>query len=91
VKRGFLIPVFLCIAAILAFAMGTLFRLRLLPFLRPNTILSGGKQVPTEQFTDLMSKGFYIAGATTLVLALAAAVSLLRSRRKKPSRRPAAE
>jgi hypothetical protein len=80
-KAGFLAPIFLFVSAIVTFAMGTIFRLRLLPLLRPDSILSGGKQVSTEQFAHLMSKVFYVTGTATLVLAILMLVSLLRSRR----------
>ncbi len=62
--------------------MGTLFRLRLLPFLRPDAILSGGKQVSTEQFAHLISNLFYVAAAATLALAGATLISLLRAKRR---------
>jgi hypothetical protein len=87
-RRGrFLVPILLLLCAILAFGMGTVFRLRLLPFLRPNTILSGGKQVSTEQFVHLISTGMYVAGVATTALAVAAFVSLIGARRKIRSRR----
>ncbi|PYK40755.1 MAG: hypothetical protein DME60_06920 [Verrucomicrobia bacterium] len=60
--------------------MGTLFRLRLLPFLRPDTVLSVGRQVSTEQFAHFISKGFYIAGAATVALAAATLIGLLRAK-----------
>jgi hypothetical protein len=82
VKRGFLVPAFLGFCAILAVVMGTLFRLRLLPFLRPDTILSGGKHASTEQFAHLISDLFYVAGAATIALAVATLISLLRARRR---------
>jgi len=62
--------------------MGTLFRLRLLPFLRPDTILSGGKLVSTEQLAHLISNLFYVAAVTTVVLAAAILISLLRAKRR---------
>ena len=81
-KRGWLVPLFLCVSAILACAMGTVFRLRLLPFLRPDTILSGGRLVSTEQFAHVVSNLFYVAAAATVVLAGATLVSLLRTKRR---------
>jgi hypothetical protein len=62
--------------------MGTVFRLRLLAFLRPNTILSGGKLVSTEQFAQLISHLFYVTAAATIMLARATLISLLRAKRK---------
>jgi hypothetical protein len=67
----------------LAIAMGTLFRLRLLPFLRPDTILSGGKQVSTEQFAHLISNLFYVGAAAIGALAGASLISLLRAKRRQ--------
>jgi hypothetical protein len=60
--------------------MGTVFRLRLLPILRPDTILSGGKLVSIEQLAHLISNLFYVAAAATIVLAGATLVSLLRAK-----------
>jgi hypothetical protein len=85
-KQNFLVPVFLCISAILACAMGAIFRLRLLPFLRPNTILSGGKLVSTEQLAHVISNLFYVAAAATVVLAAASLISLLRAKRRQGDR-----
>jgi hypothetical protein len=85
-KQNFLVPVFLCISAILACAMGTIFRLRLLPFLRPDTILSGGKLVSTEQLAHVISNLFYVAAAATVVLAAASLISLLRAKRRQGDR-----
>ena len=85
-KQNFLVPVFLCISAILACAMGTIFRLRLLPFLRPDTILSGGKLVSTEQLAHVISNLFYVVAAATVVLAAANLISLLRAKRRQGDR-----
>jgi len=38
--------------------LGVLFRLRLMPFLRADTIRSGGKEVPTVDFANMMSRIF---------------------------------
>ena len=62
--------------------MGTLFRLRLLAFLRPDTILTGGKLVSTEQLAHLISNLFYVAAVATVVLAAATLISLLRAKRR---------
>ena len=85
-KQNFLVPVVLCISATLACAMGTIFRLRLLPFLRPDTILSGGKLVSTEQLAHVISNLFYVAAAATVVLAAASLISLLRAKRRQGDR-----
>ena len=85
-KQNFLVPVVLCISAILACAMGTIFRLRMLPFLRPDTILSGGKLVSTEQLAHVISNLFYVAAAATVVLAAASLISLLRAKRRQGDR-----
>jgi hypothetical protein len=66
--------------------MGTIFRLRLLPFLRPDTILSGGKLVSTEQFAHLISNLFYVAAVATIVLAAVTLISLLWAKRRHAHR-----
>lgn len=75
-------PVFLCVTAILACTMGTIFRMRLLPFLRPDTILSGGKLVSTEQFAHLISNLFYVSAVAMVLLAAATLISLLWAKRQ---------
>jgi hypothetical protein len=50
-----------------ALVMGTLFKYRVLPFLKDDTILSGGKQMPTADFAAFMARGFYIFGAACVI------------------------
>ena len=47
-----------------------MFKFRLLPFLKADTILSGGKQVPTAEFADLMARNLFIAAGIILSMAL---------------------
>ena len=60
--------------------MGTLFKYRALPFLKDDTILSGGKQIPTEGFAASGARMFYIFGAACLIGSL---IWLLIRARKK--------
>ncbi len=50
-----------------ALVMGTLFKYRALPFLKDDTILSGGKQVPTADFAAFGARWFYIFGAACVI------------------------
>ena len=55
------------IAGIGGTVMGTLFKLRALPFLKDDTILSGGKQIPTADFAASVARMFYTFGAVCLI------------------------
>ncbi len=59
--------------------MGFLFKFRMLPFLKADTIMSGGHPVPTEQYANWMSTGFFVFGSVFL----AGAVLWLAARAKK--------
>ena len=59
--------------------LGVLFRLRLMPFLRADTIRSGGKEVPTVDFANMMSRIFFIFAIAGLALAI---VYLIVERKK---------
>jgi hypothetical protein len=50
--------------------MGTLFHYRALPFLKSDTILSGGKQMPTAEFAAFGARLFYIFGVACVVASL---------------------
>lgn len=65
---------------IAAVILGVLFRFRVLPFLKSDTILSGGKQMPTVDFANFMSRIFFIFAAASFVLAV---VWLIIQRRKR--------
>ena len=62
-----------------AVILGVLFRLRLLPFLNGDTIVSGGKEVPTADFANFMSRIFFIFAFAALVFAI---IYLMIGRRK---------
>jgi hypothetical protein len=47
--------------------MGTLFKYRALPFLKGNTIISGGKQMPTAEFAAFGARWFYVFGAACVI------------------------
>ena len=46
------------IGGIVTLAIHFLFKFRQLPFLKNETVFSGGKEVPTEQFIEMMSPMF---------------------------------
>jgi len=60
-------PLSLFIGGLGGLVMGTLFKYRALPFLKDDTILSGGKQIPTEGFATSGAHMFYIFDAECLI------------------------
>lgn len=50
--------------------MGTLFKCRALTFLKDDTMLSGGKRMPTAEFAAFGARWFYIFGVACVVGAL---------------------
>jgi hypothetical protein len=60
-------PLSMLIGGMGALVMGTLFKFRALPFLKADTILSGGKQMPTSEFAAFGARWFYIFGVACLV------------------------
>ncbi len=64
-----------------AIILGFLFRFRILPFLQADTILSGGKQVPTEQFAHFVSIFFWGAAALVIALGIVGILTLNEPRR----------
>jgi hypothetical protein len=50
-----------------AFVLGTLFKFRILPFLKGDTILSGGRPIPTEEFAEFGARWFYVFGSTCIL------------------------
>jgi hypothetical protein len=74
-------PFSMLIAGAGALILGTLFKCRVLPFLKDDTILSGGKQMPTADFAAHMARGFYIFGAACVTGSLIWLA--VRTKRKK--------
>lgn len=60
-------PISLLIGGAGAFVMGTLFKFRVLPFLKPDTILSGGKPVSTAEFAAWGARTFYTFGLACVI------------------------
>ena len=60
-------PLSMLMGGVCALVTGTLFKFRALPFLKDDTILSGGKQVPTSEFAASAARGFYVFGAACVV------------------------
>ncbi|PYJ84518.1 MAG: hypothetical protein DME22_12435 [Verrucomicrobia bacterium] len=50
-----------------ALVLGTLFKFRILPFLKGDTILSGGRQMPTAEFAAFGARWFYIFGTACIL------------------------
>lgn len=55
------------LGGVCALILGTLFKFRFLPFLKSDTILSGGSQVPTVDFAASMAHWFYIFGTACIL------------------------
>ena len=72
-------PFSLLFGGVGALVIGTLFKLRALPFLRGVTIESGGKQVSTADFASFGSVLFFAFGAFCLIGAM-----ILFIRRRQP-------
>ena len=53
-----------------ALVMGTLLKFRALPFLKNDTILSGGNPVPTEEFAGELAILFYVFSGFCLISSL---------------------
>lgn len=70
------------LATFWAIVLGTLMRFRLLPFLYPDTVMSGGKEVPTEQLAHFFSNFFYVGAAVMFVLGLVGLLTLNDARRR---------
>jgi len=68
IKRPLIGPMSCFIAAILAAIFGVLVCLRALPFLREDTILSGGKLHPTGPWAAAMAKFFWCGSAAFVLL-----------------------
>jgi hypothetical protein len=49
------------------FILGSIFKFRALPFLKEETILSGGRAVPTADFAASLARWFYIFGLACVV------------------------
>jgi len=75
-------PYLLFLGPVAAVVLGVLFKFRLLPFLRSDTILSGGRQIPTADFAGFMARTFFIFAAASLILAVACV--LARRRKQTP-------
>ena len=65
-----------------ALVMGTLFKYRALPFLKDDTMLSGGKQVPTADFAAFGARWFYVFGVACVIGSLV--WFAVRARKKTP-------
>ncbi len=81
-QKPFIAPMQYFFGASWGIILGFLFRFRVLPFLQPDTILSGGKQVPTEQFAHFASTFFWAAAAVIIVLGIIGTLTLNEPRRR---------
>jgi len=75
-------PLSLLLGGIGGFVMGTLFKYRVFPFLKGDTILSGGKQMPTAEFAAIGARWFYGFGVVCVIGAVI--WFALRARKKAP-------
>ena len=91
-RRPVIIPPLLgLLSALWAVILGTLCRFRVLPFLKEDTILSGGRQGPTEQFAHLIANLFYGAAVVVVVLILVGLVTMTKGRRRLIAQLPASQ
>ena len=81
-KKPWFSPIGCFLGSLAALILGTLVRHRALPFLRDDTILSGGKLVPTTEWVAFASNLFYIGSAVALVIGIIALVSLSDANRR---------
>jgi hypothetical protein len=65
-----------------AFLLGTLFKFRLLPFLKADMIMSGGREIPTSDFAAFFARCFFVFGSACVMVSL---LWLAVVRRKKKS------
>jgi len=67
------------IGGLCALVIGTLFKFRALWFLKADTIVSGGKEMPTAEFAAYGARIFFVVG---ILFVAGALVGIVRSRRK---------
>jgi hypothetical protein len=60
-------PLTMLVGGMVSLGIGTLFKYRVLPFLKEETILSGGKLMPTANFAAFGARGFYILGTACVI------------------------
>ena len=63
-------PISMLTGGVVALILGVLFRFRVLPFLKPDMMLSGGKEVSTAHFSAWTSKVFFISGIVCILASL---------------------
>ncbi len=68
------------LASVAATALGFLSKLRILPFLRPDAVLSGGKLVSTDELATLFSRLFFGFAAVTFLIGLVMLFAYVRRR-----------
>jgi uncharacterized oligopeptide transporter (OPT) family protein len=81
-KKLWFSPIGCFLGALAGVVLGTLVRHRALPFLRGDTILSGGKLVSTAEWTAFMSKFFYIGSAVMVLIGIIALLTLSEANRR---------
>ena len=81
-KKPLFGPMSCFLGACAGIVLGTLVRFRALPFLREETILSGGKLVPTAQWAAFISKLFYFGAAAMIAVGLVALFTLSEANRR---------
>ena len=81
-QRPLIAPILYFFSASQAIILGFLFHFRVLPFLQADTILSGCKQVPTEQFGHFASTFFWGAAAVVIALGIVGILTLNEPRRR---------
>ena len=67
-----------------AAALGYLSKFRILPFLRPDAALSGGKLVSAAELATLLSRLFFGLAAVTFLIGIVMLVAYIRRRFREP-------
>ena len=77
-------PYLMLISPVGACILGILFKFRVLPFLKDDTIKSGGRMVNTADFANMMARMFFIFAGFSLVVAVLYIAMQLKRKRSQP-------
>jgi len=63
-------PYVTALGSIMAVILGLLFKFRILSFLKGDTILSGGREIPTEAFANFIARILFVGGGISFLIVL---------------------
>jgi hypothetical protein len=87
-KKPLVGPMSCFIGALSGVVVGTLIRLRALPFLREETILASGSRIPTAEWAAFASQLFYVASAGLVAIGLIALFTFSEANRRYVAQLP---